>query len=78
VSVLNKDDSIVIGGAGGFIAGSLARYFHNQRFTRIRAIDKLIATPINLGSNELVSLATMISATVNSHGAALYRLQPMS
>jgi nucleoside-diphosphate-sugar epimerase len=39
-SVLNKDDLIVIGGAGGFIAGSLAWYFHEQGFTRIRAIDK--------------------------------------
>lgn len=39
-SVLKKDDLIVIGGAGGFIAGSLTRYFHNQGFTRIRAVDK--------------------------------------
>jgi GDP-D-mannose 3', 5'-epimerase len=39
-SVLKKDDLIVIGGAGGFIAGSLTRYFHDQGFTRIRAIDK--------------------------------------
>ncbi len=39
-SVLNKDDQIVIGGAGGFIAGALVRYFHDQGFTRIRAIDK--------------------------------------
>jgi GDP-D-mannose 3',5'-epimerase len=39
-SVLQKDDLIVIGGAGGFIAGSLARYFHDQGFTRIRAVDK--------------------------------------
>ncbi len=38
--VLAKDDLIVIGGAGGFIAGSLARRFHDQGFTRIRAIDK--------------------------------------
>jgi len=38
--VLNKDDLIVIGGAGGFIAGALARYFKEQGFTRIRAIDK--------------------------------------
>ncbi len=37
---MNKDDLIVIAGAGGFIAGSLARYFHNQGFTRIRAIDR--------------------------------------
>ena len=35
-----KDDLIVIGGAGGFIAGALARYFHHRGFTRIRAIDK--------------------------------------
>ena len=39
-TTLNKDDLIVIGGAGGFIAGSLARYFHDQGFTRIRAVDK--------------------------------------
>ena len=39
-SELNKDDVIVIGGAGGFIAGALARYFHDQGFTKIRAIDK--------------------------------------
>ena len=38
--VMNKDDLIVITGAGGFIGGSLARYFHDQGFTRIRAIDK--------------------------------------
>jgi nucleoside-diphosphate-sugar epimerase len=40
VDVLNKDDLIVITGAGGFIGGSLARYFHDQGFTKIRAIDK--------------------------------------
>ena len=37
---LNKDDLIVITGAGGFIAGTLTRYLHDQGFTRIRAIDK--------------------------------------
>ena len=36
----NKDDLIVIGGAGGFIGGALARYFHDRGFTRIRAIDR--------------------------------------
>ena len=40
VTKLNKNDLIVIAGAGGFIAGALTRYFHNQGFTRIRAIDK--------------------------------------
>ena len=37
---LKKDDLLVIAGAGGFIGGALARYFHDQGFTRIRAIDK--------------------------------------
>jgi len=37
---LKKDDLIVVAGAGGFIAGSLVRYFHDQGFTNIRAVDK--------------------------------------
>ena len=37
---LNKDDLIVIAGAGGFIAGSLTRYFAEQGYTNIRAIDR--------------------------------------
>jgi GDP-D-mannose 3',5'-epimerase len=37
---LKKDDLIVIGGAGGFIGGSLAAYFKQKGFTRIRGIDK--------------------------------------
>ncbi|MDF1513703.1 MAG: NAD-dependent epimerase/dehydratase family protein [Anaerolineae bacterium] len=40
VDMLNKDDLIVIAGAGGFIAGALTRYFHDAGFTRIRTIDK--------------------------------------
>jgi GDP-D-mannose 3', 5'-epimerase len=39
-TMLNKNDLIVVGGAGGFIGGALVRYFHDQGFTRIRAIDK--------------------------------------
>ncbi len=39
-TTINKDDLIVIAGAGGFIAGALTRYFHDQGFTHIRAIDK--------------------------------------
>jgi GDP-D-mannose 3', 5'-epimerase len=35
-----KDDLIVIAGAGGFIGGSLARYFHDRGFTRIRGVDR--------------------------------------
>ena len=35
-----KQDLIVIAGAGGFIGGSLARYFQDGGFTRIRGVDK--------------------------------------
>ncbi len=37
---MDKDDLIVITGAGGFIAGSLTRYFAEQGYTNIRAIDR--------------------------------------
>jgi len=40
INELGKDDQVVIAGAGGFIAGALTRHFHDQGFTRIRAIDK--------------------------------------
>ncbi|MGD0139346.1 MAG: NAD-dependent epimerase/dehydratase family protein [Tepidisphaeraceae bacterium] len=39
-SGLAPDDLIVITGAGGFIAGALARYFTAQGFTNIRAVDR--------------------------------------
>lgn len=39
-TTINKDDLIVITGAGGFIAGALTRYFHEQGFSNIRAVDK--------------------------------------
>ena len=38
-TTIKKDDLIVITGAGGFIAGSLVKYFADQDFTNIRAID---------------------------------------
>jgi nucleoside-diphosphate-sugar epimerase len=37
---LDKDALILITGAGGFIGGSLARYFHDLGFTRIRGVDR--------------------------------------
>lgn len=37
---LQKDDLIVITGAGGFIGGNLIRYFKEKGFTRIRGVDK--------------------------------------
>lgn len=37
---LKYDDLIVITGGGGFIGGSLVRYFHDLGYTRIRAVDR--------------------------------------
>lgn len=37
---LQKNDLIVVGGAGGFIGGALVRHFHDKGFARIRAADK--------------------------------------
>jgi nucleoside-diphosphate-sugar epimerase len=39
-SGLKTDDLIVITGAGGFIAGALTKYFWDQGFTNIRAVDR--------------------------------------
>ena len=36
----HKNDLILVAGAGGFIGGALVRYFSDQGFTRIRAVDK--------------------------------------
>ena len=35
-----KSDLILVAGAGGFIGGSLVRYFQGQGFTNIRGVDK--------------------------------------
>jgi len=37
---LDKNSLIVVGGAGGFIAGALVRHLHDRGFKRIRAVDK--------------------------------------
>ena len=37
---MDRNELIVVAGAGGFIAGALVRYFHDRGFTRIRAVDK--------------------------------------
>lgn len=39
-NTIKKDDLILVTGAGGFIAGSLVKYFIDQGFTNIRAVDK--------------------------------------
>jgi len=40
VTPVDPNIQIVIGGGGGFIGGSLARYFQKKGFTKIRAVDK--------------------------------------
>ncbi len=35
-----KNDLILVAGAGGFIGGSLIRYFQDKGFTKLRAVDK--------------------------------------
>jgi nucleoside-diphosphate-sugar epimerase len=37
---LNQHDLILITGAGGFIGGALARYFHDLGYARIRGVDR--------------------------------------
>jgi nucleoside-diphosphate-sugar epimerase len=39
-TTINKNNLILVTGAGGFIAGSLVKYFVDQGFTNIRAVDK--------------------------------------
>jgi nucleoside-diphosphate-sugar epimerase len=36
---MNKDEQIIVTGAGGFIAGALARSLREKGFTRVRAVD---------------------------------------
>ena len=55
---LDRDDLIVITGAGGFIAGSLARYFHDLGYTRIRAVDLVMQG--ETAKDEPVSYTTRI------------------
>ena len=40
VNETQKNDLIVVAGAGGFIAGALVKYFADRGFARIRAVDK--------------------------------------
>jgi len=37
---MDKNSLILVTGAGGFIGGSLIRYFHERGFTRLRGVDK--------------------------------------
>src|SRR5215472_8594249 len=65
---LQKDDLIVITGAGGFIAG----------IEMITHCDELIATPINLGSSELVSINDLVTKVEKIAGIELKRKYDLS
>jgi len=62
---LKKDDLIVIAGAGGFIAGNLAKYFTDKGFTRIRAVDKKPLYEWYLRTPGVESLCLDVSQEVN-------------
>jgi GDP-D-mannose 3',5'-epimerase len=38
-TVIDRDDPILVAGAGGFIGGWLVRHLHEEGFTRLRAVD---------------------------------------
>jgi nucleoside-diphosphate-sugar epimerase len=84
-SMLKKDDLIVIGGAGAFIAGALGRYFHDQGFTRVRAIDKkplpewyqvtegVESLCLDLSDDYLISIKDLVTITEKISGIKLQR-----
>jgi len=39
--MLNRDEQVLVAGAGGFIGGHLVRHMADQGFTRIRAVDSM-------------------------------------
>ena len=64
---LQKDDLIVITGAGGFIGGNLARYFTEKGFTRIRAVDKKPLYEWYLKTPGVESISLDVSQENNCH-----------
>jgi nucleoside-diphosphate-sugar epimerase len=64
---IKKDDLIVITGAGGFIAGNLALYFHKKGFTRIRAVDKKPVNEWYLHVPGVENICLDVSQEVNCH-----------
>ena len=67
---MDKNDLIVVAGAGGFIAGSLVRYFHDRGFTRIRAVDKKPLTQWYQRTPGVESLCMDLSEEKNCRRAA--------
>src|SRR5450759_3636743 len=64
---LQKDDLIVITGAGGFIGGNLALYFKKKGFTRIRAVDKKPLSEWYLYVPGVENLCLDVSNEANCH-----------
>jgi nucleoside-diphosphate-sugar epimerase len=62
---MQKDDLIVITGAGGFIGGNLVQYFKNKGFTHIRAVDKKPLCEWYLRVPEVESLCLDVSHEEN-------------
>ncbi len=69
MSDTKKNDLIVITGAGGFIGGSLARYFTEKGFTRIRAVDKKPLPDWYQIVDGVESLSLDVSQEANCHRA---------
>ena len=64
---VDKNDLIVITGAGGFIGGNLALYFHNRGFTNIRAVDKKPLYEWYLHTPGVENLCLDVSVEANCH-----------
>ena len=64
---LEKDDQIVVTGAGGFIAGNLVRHFKEEGLTRIRAVDKKPLYQWYLRVPGVESLSLDCSVEANCH-----------
>jgi GDP-D-mannose 3',5'-epimerase len=67
---MEKNDLIVVAGAGGFIAGALVRYFHDRGFSRIRAVDKKPLTEWYQRTPGVESLSLDLSDPENCRRAA--------
>ena len=62
-----RDDLIVVTGAGGFIGGNLVRYFRGKGFTRIRAVDKKPLYDWYVRTAGVDSVCLDVSDEVNCH-----------
>jgi GDP-D-mannose 3', 5'-epimerase len=66
---VDKDDIILVAGAGGFIGGALVRYLREKGFTRIRAVDKKPVEDWHQVSDGVENLSLDLSEEVNCKAA---------